>query len=73
MAKEKCTMVKGRGIVCDQLHGGGVAPKKGVYRLKAGEKVMSKDSLNKLTSKKPSTTTNHKRKHKCSCHHKKKH
>ena len=73
MAKEKCSFVKGRGIVCGQLHAGGVAPKAGVYRLKAGEKVMSKTALNKLTAKKHSsnTTTKHKRKHKkCSCHHK---
>jgi hypothetical protein len=69
MAKEKCTMVKGRGIVCGQLHAGGMAPKAGVYRLKAGEKVVSKTALNKLTKK--HSTSKHKRKHKkCSCHHK---
>jgi hypothetical protein len=49
MPHPKCSFVKGKGIVCGQLHSGGSVPSRGgVYRLAKGEKVFSKTALNKL-------------------------
>ena len=70
MPRPKCSFVKGKGIVCGQLHSGGSVPSRGgVYRLAKGEKVFSKTALNKLAKgSKKKLTTKHKRK-KCNCKH----
>jgi hypothetical protein len=70
MPHPKCSFVKGKGIVCGQLHSGGSVPSRGgVYRLAKGEKVFSKTALNKLAKgSKKKHATKHKRK-KCNCKH----
>ena len=70
MPRPKCSFVKGKGIVCGQLHSGGSVPSRGgVYRLAKGEKVFSKTALNKLAKgSKKKHATKHKLK-KCNCKH----
>ena len=70
MPRPKCSFVRGKGIVCGQLHGGGSVSRGGVYRLAKGEKVFSKTALSKLakSGSKKKHATKHKRK-KCNCKH----